>query len=111
MEIDWFNNSSDEMEYAQAKAMAWNFLRLHDQGEERSVPGWRALNEATSSVDSSVTIAGMLPILQAPADHNDTLTTVVNRFMDISKYTGQKHRIITADQPLYIRGKELVWAN
>ena len=31
--------------------------------------------------------------------------------MDISKYTGQKHTIITADQPLYSRGKELVWAN
>ena len=31
--------------------------------------------------------------------------------MDISKYTGKKHRIITADQPLYSRGKELVWAN
>jgi len=50
-------------------------------------------------------------MLQAPSDENDTLTTVIHRFMDISSHVGQKHTIITADQPLYSRGKELVWAN
>ena len=82
------------------------FLRLHDQGEERSVSGGRARNEATSSVDSPVTIAGMLLIQQAPAGHNDTLTTVIIVTWTISKYTGQKHTIITVDQPLYNRGKK-----
>ena len=72
VELDWFNNSSDEMENAQAKDVL-GFLWLHNQGEQWSIPGWRSLNEATSSVDSPVTIAEMLPILQASADHNDTL--------------------------------------
>ena len=47
----------------------------------------------------------------SPADYNDTLTTVINCFMAMSHGMGQKHTIINADQPLDIRGKELVWAN
>ena len=53
----------------------------------------------------------MLPILQAPADENNTVTTVINHFMSISEKLGQPFTIITADQPLYSRGKELIWAN
>ena len=83
---------------------------VHDI-ENRSVPAWGALNVAISVINPPVTTAGMLPILQAQADDNDTLTTVINGFMSISKHIGQKHTIITADQPLYSRGKELTWAN
>ena len=57
--------------------------RIHNDGDDRSVPAWGALNEATSTVDPPITTAGMLPILEAPADDNDTLTTVINRFVDI----------------------------
>ena len=53
----------------------------------------------------------MLPILQAPADENDTLATVINYVMAISHHMGRTHTIITADQPLYSKGKELVWTN
>ena len=53
----------------------------------------------------------MLPILQAPADNYDTMATVINRFVSTSRHFGQKYTVITADQPLYSRGKELVWAN
>ena len=59
----------------------------------------------------TVPFAGMLPILKAPVDDNDTLTTLINRFMAISDQMGQKPTIIIVDQPLYSRGKELVWAN
>ena len=56
----------------------------------------------------------MLLILQAPAYDNDTLTIVINRFMAIS-YHIPFHttwaRSITANQPIYHRGKELMWAN
>lgn len=105
IDVDWFSNNNYERQKARAKDLAWVVSRLHDDEEDRSVPDWRALNEATSIVDPAVTTTGMLPILQAPADDNDTLTTVINRFMDISKHMVQKHTIITADQPLYSRGK------
>jgi len=69
--------------------------RIHGDGEDRSVPAWRALNEATSIVDPAVTRAGLLPILQATADGNDTNTTMINCFVDFVKpnSTGQKHTI------------------
>ena len=84
IEIEWFGSSCyEERQRARAKVMAWMVSRIHNNGDDRSVPPWGALNEATSTVDPPVTPAGMLPILQAPADDNDTLTTVINRFVDI----------------------------
>ena len=44
-------------------------------------------------------------------DDNDTMTTVINRFVGITKDKGQKHAVTAADQPLYGRGKEQVRAN
>ena len=46
----------------------------------------------------------MLPILQALA-----VAAVINRF--ITSKLGQPYTVIAMDQPLYSRGKELVWAN
>ena len=84
IEIEWSGSSCyEERQRARAKVMAWMVSRIHNNGDDRSVPPWGALNEATSTVDPPVTPAGMLQILQAPADENDTLTTVINRFVDI----------------------------
>ena len=54
---------------------------------------------------------GILPILQAPGDEYDAITTVMNEFVPISNHIGQTHTVITADQPLYAKGMELIWAN
>ena len=51
----------------------------------------------------------MLSILQVPSDDNDTLTTVISRFIAISHHMGQNLTIIIPDQPLYNRGEELMW--
>ena len=85
IEIEWFDSSCyGERKRARAKYMAWMVSRIHNEGYDRSVSAWGALNEATRTVDRPLTTAGMLPILQAPAaDDNDTLTTVINRFVDI----------------------------
>ena len=46
----------------------------------QSVPAWRAYNESSSPVNPPMTNIGILPILQAPADEYDTITTVMNKF-------------------------------
>ena len=108
----WLTEECEERPKARAKDLAWMVSRIQSGNEEKCpVPSWGAFNETISTVNPPVTTPGMLPILQAPADDNDTLTTVINRFIDISRHIGQDHTIITADQPLYSRGKELVWAN
>jgi hypothetical protein len=77
----------------------------------QSIPGWAAFNTATSIVDPPVTTPGMLPILQAPADDNHTVTTVLNRFIEITSKLCQPYTVIAMDQPLYSKTKELVWAD
>ena len=80
--IEWFGSCCyEERQRARAKVMAQLVSRIDNNGDDRPVPAWGALNEATSTVDPPVTTAGMLPILQAPADDNDTLTTsIVHRY-------------------------------
>lgn len=107
---EWFI-SHGERQKSRFKDLAWLVSRITDDTQDLAVPAWSAFNEAISAVNPPVTTAGMLPILQAPADDNNTMTTVINRFVSITKHLGQQHTIITADQPLYSRGKELVWAN
>jgi len=43
-----------------------------------------------SIIDLSVTTVGMLPIIQAPGDANDTHTIVIIRIVGISNYPGEK---------------------
>ena len=71
IEIEWFGSSCyEERKRARAKYMAWMVSRIPNDGDDRSVPAWGALNEATRTVDRPLSTAGMLPILQAPADDN-----------------------------------------
>ena len=89
---------------AKFKDLAWVLLR-----SEENVPSWGQFNEVTSKVDPPLTTAGMLPILQAPADNDDTMTTVINRFQKITEKLGQTYTVLVFDQPLYSRAKEIIW--
>ena len=105
----WFVDTGDQTE-AQLKNLTWILARMHNGGQQ-TIPAWAAFNEATTLVNPPLTTPGMLPILQAPADDNNTMTTVINHFMAITENLGQPYTIIAVDQPLYSRGKELIWAN
>lgn len=95
----------------QIKDLTWLASRICDDEVDPSVPDWRAMNEAMSIVDPPVTTMVMLPILQAPAGDNDTIITVTNCFIAISKHMRQKYTIIMANQLLYSRSKEICWSN
>ncbi|CAB3991828.1 Hypothetical predicted protein, partial [Paramuricea clavata] len=110
LEIEkWFNKSNNQVE-SKMKNMAWIIARMC-QTSQQMVPAWTAFNEKISLVNSPITTPGMLPILQAPADDNNTMTTILNRFTSIAKHLGQPNTVIAVDQPLYSRGKEIIWAN
>ena len=110
LEIEkWFNESNNQVE-SKMKNMAWIIARMC-QTSQQMVPAWAAFNEKISLVNSPITTPGMLPILQAPADDNNTMTTILNRFTSIAKHLGQPNTVIAVDQPLYSRGKEIIWAN
>ena len=50
-----------------------------------------------------------MPIIPAPAHHMDTIHTVLVRCQAITKKLGQADVVITFDEALYCRAKELVW--
>ena len=109
-EMENWMNQNRERNMASVSDTAWIIARQFCSNDQK-IPIWGAFNEVRCSVDPPVTTAGMLSILQAPADDNNTMTTVINRFVSVSRHFGQRFTVITADQPLYSRGKELVWAN
>ena len=53
----------------------------------------------------------MMPIIQAHADENNTVVTILNKFQEMMHHLGQKHVVIVGDQPLYSRTKELQCSN
>ena len=94
------------MTHSQALA----FCRTHEVGTKQTIPSYAAFYETCSRADPPSTTIGMMPILQAPADDNNTVSTVLSHFQAITSKLGQKHTIIAGDQPLYSRTKELLWA-
>ena len=104
---NWFNNG--EQKESKLKDTTWLLARNYDK--EQIIPSWAAFNVAISLVISRTTASGILSVLQASADDNSTVATVINRFMDITSKLGQPYTVIAMDQPLYSRAKELVLAN
>ena len=101
---EWFTTNEEKKE-SDLKNLTWILTWMF--ADENIIPGWAAFNEATSVIDPPLTTPGMLPVLQAPADENNTVITVINHFMSIGEKFGLPFTIIAADQPLYSRGKEL----
>ena len=104
----WLEKTGEQRE-SRLKDITWLLARKYDT--EQIIPGWAAFNEKISLSDPLVTTPGMRPILQAPADDNSTVATVINRFVSITSKLGQCYTVIAMDQPLYSRAKELIWAN
>jgi len=100
----------EQMPESKCSNLCWTLARKEKQ-QSQSVPLWGSFNESMCTVSHPLTNPCMLPILSAPADEFDTINTVIRRFMGISRAVGQAHTVITADQPLYSKAKELVWAN
>ena len=63
--------------------------RVYDDDEDdQSLPECGGMNEDINVSDTPITTV-MLPILQAPADENDTLTTVIHHFDNVSQSTAE----------------------
>ena len=105
----WFRSSQCWIA-ARCLDHTWIFSRM-DSTNGHHVPPWAGFNESISTVDPPVTTVGMAPILNATADEYGTITTIINRFVQINNYLGQNHTITFFDQPLYAKAKEVVWAS
>jgi len=107
--MTWLNDDSEQKK--DTSNLAWTLARGSEKLDKQKYPLWGAFQESNTTEQHDLTNACMLPILSAPADEYDTIATVINKFQAISQKIGQTHTVITADQPLYSKGQELVWAN
>ena len=78
---------------------------------KKKVPSWAAFHAACGVSEATVTVVGMMRIIQAHADENNTVVTILNKFQEMMHHLGKKHVVIVGDQPLYSRTKELQWSN
>lgn len=100
-------NSFDTGHFTE-KDLAFVLCRYH-QAEKLTIPAWSGFNQSISQVISEPSIIGYLPIIPAPAHEMDTLMTVLLRCKAVSSRLGQRYTVVTFDEALYCRAKELVW--
>jgi hypothetical protein len=110
VDLDWYkvNNSNEVIFDSKCKDLAWVQCRLTNASDQ-VIPAWTGFNQVVSNVESAVVKVGYMPIIPAPADDMDTVYTILSRCKYISESLGQQYTIITFDQALYCRAKEIVW--
>lgn len=94
----------------ESKDLAWILSRLQ-QAEDQHVPAWTGFNQTISNLSKPLTTVAVMPILPAPAHEMDTIMTVLLRCKQISKKLGQPCTVVTFDEALYCKAKELVWSH
>ena len=61
---------------------AWILARMYNQ-DDQNVPSWAAFHAACGVSEATVTVVGMIPIIQAHADENNTVVTMLNKFQEM----------------------------
>ena len=88
--------------------LAWVMSRLTAE-DAQHIPAWTGFNQSLVKPSEDVTTVGYLPIIPAPAHELDTVMTFLLRSKAIAAKLGQTKTVITLDQVLYHKAKELVW--
>ena len=90
----------EEVKQAVFMNMCWMLARLVNPKKQYG-PAWSGFNESASlSKSVPVTIVGHLPIINAPADDNDVIWTVIDRCQKMTNHLGQRFTVITCDEQL-----------
>ena len=94
-----------------AKDVSWILSRMYGF-ESNAVPAWTGFNQVTTLDENEQCSVGHMPLINALAHENNTLWTVLMRSLRISEVMNPgQSTVITLDQQLYCKAKELQWAN
>ena len=71
---------------------AWILARTYNQ-DGQNAPSWASFHAACGVSEATVTVnfVGMTPIIQANADENNTVVTMLNKFHEMMHHLCQKH--------------------
>jgi hypothetical protein len=73
------------------------------------VPAWSGFNRAFSSTDPDITRIGYCTLFAASPTNPSTVYAVMKTVQNISKKLQQSHSVITFDQAIYCKAKEIQW--
>ena len=106
-----FIPDSDVLLQASQTDIAWVLTRFYSSKTSK-VPAWTGFNQVTRCDDTGKCSVGYLPLINAPSHEIETLWTAMMICVRISNALdpGQS-TVITLDQQVYCRAKELQWAN
>lgn len=109
IDVNWFIPGQDLLNKSKVKDLAWLQCRMMNSFDEQMIPAWTGFNQIVSTFQSEPSEVGYMPIIPAPADDMDTVFTVLTKCQAISQSLGQRNTIITFDEALYFRAKEICW--
>ena len=109
VQSQWFDPESGLDQEADYKDVSWLLARNNSSGSQK-LPAWTGFNGIVSRVESDKTKVGLLPLINAPAHESHTMWTVIHRCLKISeKLNPGQSIVLTLDQQLYSKAKELQW--
>ena len=107
-------NLHDHQAFTETNLNGVDFLWLYGKSRDIApLPGWNGyLEQLTKNNNNFSTSQVMfLPFIDNPASNVDTIYTTLNCALSIAKSHGQKTCVITFDQPLYSKAREMVAAS
>ena len=103
---------------AESLDMAWTVARMCpskdfqvslDEIETQTVPAWSAFNAHITSNAIPLTSIGYCPMIPAPPTEYSTVYTVMKTVQNMMKVLQQKHTVLTFDEAIYSKAKEIQW--
>ena len=96
--------------------LVWAFTRrpLQQEPEEvdqqkQSVQSWSAFNALLFPETPCSSVVGYCPMLQGSSTERSTIYTVLNQVQKMCEVTGQKDAVITFDQAIYSKARQIQW--
>lgn len=89
---------------------AWCICRMGDsEKEEMAIPQWSGFHKLIFENNSHITTYRYLPLLPHVSSEYDTVWTVIIKCNQIAAKLHNAHTVITFDQAIYYKAKELQW--
>ena len=75
----------------------------------QTIPSWTAFNAIVTTSKSEVTSVGYCPMIPASPTEYSTVYTVMKTVQNMMKTLEQQHSVITFDEAIYCKAKEIQW--
>ena len=109
---------SSSKTYAKCLDMAWIFARLCPSKafevsigkmDKQTCPAWSAFNALITPTTAPLTSIGYCPIIPSSPTEYSTVYTVMKTVQNMMKDLQQKHTVLTFDEAIYCKAKEIQW--